>query len=210
VSVNYGEVISFFGQSRGVGVASSSASSASSSPSTITNPYASEIVRGPQWAAGKYKTWRLSHNYNKQQYIQESIPQHKERTAGKVLGTHSRVGTLDTRAYPPHTRPYTQKNAHKDTLSVPTEESLPTMATPIIDRRTKYRVGSPMLPVLPVETMPLAYVPDKFPDSMTHLEKIGTILSSNHVMINHMMTVYRFHAESKLDDRYITITTHAV
>jgi hypothetical protein len=148
------------------------------------------------------------------QQIQQSIPQHQGTAAGKVLGTYSRADTHNTHPYTLDTSKSTQKNTHKDTLGELMEGNLGNMATAIIDRRTKYRVGSPMLPVLPVDTRPLAHGSNKFPDSATHREKIKTILADNSIVtrgINGGIKVaYRLHAESELNDRYITITCRAV
>ncbi|KAF2257189.1 hypothetical protein BU26DRAFT_513887 [Trematosphaeria pertusa] len=82
------------------------------------------------------------------------------------------------------------------------------MAT-IIDSRLKYRVGSPMLPALPVVTWPLHNVEAKFPDRRTHLERIQGILDQNGITPKFTKVAYRWHPESELHDKYITITTWA-
>ncbi|KAF2105473.1 hypothetical protein BDV96DRAFT_655616 [Lophiotrema nucula] len=84
------------------------------------------------------------------------------------------------------------------------------MATPTpIDNRIKYRVGSPRLPTLPVETRILPNPDAKFPGWVTHLARIGDILDQNEITPRFTDVAYRLHSESELHDKYITITTRA-
>jgi len=100
-------------------------------------------------------------------------------------------------------------NIHEDTLKPVEDRDSPNMDF-IIDSRIKGRVGSPMLPVLPVDTRRFVNVEKKFPDWPTHLERIKRILVGNDITPNYTGIVYRLHAESELSDDYITIMTRAI
>ncbi|KAF2262452.1 hypothetical protein CC78DRAFT_582566 [Lojkania enalia] len=78
-----------------------------------------------------------------------------------------------------------------------------------IDERLPYRIGLPLLPVLPVQTFPLANVADQFPGASNHRRVILEILDNNRVHVYHSEIVYRLHAGDKLSDDYITIMTVA-
>ncbi|KAF2687569.1 hypothetical protein K458DRAFT_386382 [Lentithecium fluviatile CBS 122367] len=102
-----------------------------------------------------------------------------------------------------------QKDAYeKNTLDNQEDKISSEMATSIATR-IKYRTGSPILPVLPVETidMSLRNVNNKFPDWETHRERIGEILDQNGITRINTVMQYRFHAGSELHDDYITIVT---
>ncbi|KAF2792312.1 hypothetical protein K505DRAFT_418517 [Melanomma pulvis-pyrius CBS 109.77] len=77
----------------------------------------------------------------------------------------------------------------------------------VMDTRTKYRVGSPILPTLPVNSKPLSFSAKLH--WATHLERIGDILDRNKITDRSTNVEYRFHTECHDKDKYITIRTQA-
>jgi len=78
-----------------------------------------------------------------------------------------------------------------------------------IDTRIKYRVGSPLLPVLPVFSQPTNLPIDKIPGWLQHLNRIGEILDENEITPRITDVGYRFHADRRPQDSCVTITTRA-
>lgn len=82
----------------------------------------------------------------------------------------------------------------------------------IIDDRIKGRVGSPILPVLPVHTVPVENIDDKIPSWPTHKVQIWRILDEEGILAAHgrkTSVAYRTHSKTELDDKHITITIFA-
>ncbi|KAF2792322.1 hypothetical protein K505DRAFT_54980 [Melanomma pulvis-pyrius CBS 109.77] len=75
----------------------------------------------------------------------------------------------------------------------------------VMDTRTKYRVGSPILPTLPVNTKPLSFSAKLLWN--IHLERIEEILDRNEITPRSTDVEYRFHNE--IHDKHITIRTQA-
>lgn len=78
----------------------------------------------------------------------------------------------------------------------------------LLDERITGRVGSSILPVLPVQTIPVPKLEEKLPHWPTHKQQVEQILDQHGITDADGKTVqvaYRQHPESKLHDKHITI-----
>jgi hypothetical protein len=82
-----------------------------------------------------------------------------------------------------------------------------------IDQRTAGRVGSPVLPVLPVCTLPVQNLNEKLPGWATHLQHMKRILDQNDITEAYGRSIrirYRLHSDSESHDKHITILIEAI
>jgi hypothetical protein len=143
------------------------------------------------------------HPYLLETNFKESLDKFLKGAPYSQAGT--RIRPLDTRLHTLDTRKDTQKNAHKGHLGELTTKNMDT----IVDCRTKYRFGSPLLPTLPVETYFLQDIEDKFPGSDKHRRHIVKILVDYDIQDWSYLVAYRYHEESELCDQYVTIVVTA-
>ena len=74
----------------------------------------------------------------------------------------------------------------------------------LLDERVTGRVGSSILPVLPVQTIAVPNLEEKLPNWPTHKQQVQQILD-RHGITGIVQVAYRRHSESELYDKHITI-----
>ncbi|KAF2864682.1 hypothetical protein BDV95DRAFT_613333 [Massariosphaeria phaeospora] len=82
------------------------------------------------------------------------------------------------------------------------------MAT--LDTRLPYRIGSRILPVLPVDTVPILNLTAKIPNCGSHQTAIKLILEQDNIRYHRLHIAYRLHADTRPSNKYITIVIVAL
>ncbi|KAF2873240.1 hypothetical protein BDV95DRAFT_593597 [Massariosphaeria phaeospora] len=99
----------------------------------------------------------------------------------------------------------TYRKSRAETLSTRTTTATQDSPMATLDTRLPYRIGSRILPVLPVDTVPIPDLTAKFPNFSSHQTAIKLILGQYNIRHHGLHIAYRLHADTRPSDKYITI-----